>query len=130
MQLDRRCGSGLQAVIQACLQVSSGNNDLVVAGGAEAMMRQDQRVISTSAVRCVGNTLILQGRVYSPPYVITAIGDTRAMRDALDDDPQVENLRQWSVAVGLGYDSALVGEQTFPAFVGSIVPQHAEVPAA
>ena len=37
MQVDRRCGSGLQAVIQACLQVSSGNNDLVVAGGAESM---------------------------------------------------------------------------------------------
>jgi acetyl-CoA C-acetyltransferase len=37
MQVDRRCGSGLQAVIQACLQVSSGDNDLVVAGGAESM---------------------------------------------------------------------------------------------
>src|SRR5450631_2318711 len=44
------------------------------AGGAEAMMLMDQRIISTSAVRCVGNTLILQGRVYSPPYVIQAIG--------------------------------------------------------
>ena len=37
MQIDRRCGSGLQAVIQACLQVASGANDLVVAGGAESM---------------------------------------------------------------------------------------------
>lgn len=37
MQIDRRCGSGLQAVIQACLQVSSGDNDLVIAGGAESM---------------------------------------------------------------------------------------------
>ncbi|MEN4479157.1 acetyl-CoA C-acetyltransferase [Mycolicibacterium cosmeticum] len=37
MQVDRRCGSGLQAVIQACLQVGSGANDLVVAGGAESM---------------------------------------------------------------------------------------------
>lgn len=37
MQVDRRCGSGLQAVIQACLQVGSGNNDLVIAGGAESM---------------------------------------------------------------------------------------------
>ncbi|BBY64730.1 acetyl-CoA C-acetyltransferase [Mycolicibacterium helvum] len=37
MQVDRRCGSGLQAVIQACLQVASGDNDLVVAGGAESM---------------------------------------------------------------------------------------------
>ena len=37
MQLDRRCGSGLQAVIQACLQVAGGHHDLVVAGGAESM---------------------------------------------------------------------------------------------
>ncbi|MBO0677461.1 acetyl-CoA C-acetyltransferase [Mycolicibacterium sp. S2-37] len=37
MQIDRRCGSGLQTVVQACLQVSSGANDLVVAGGAESM---------------------------------------------------------------------------------------------
>ncbi|MDT5191323.1 MAG: acetyl-CoA C-acetyltransferase, partial [Mycobacterium sp.] len=37
MQVDRRCGSGLQAVIQACLQVGAGANDLVVAGGAESM---------------------------------------------------------------------------------------------
>ncbi len=37
MQLDRRCGSGLQAVIQGCLQVATGQNDLVVAGGAESM---------------------------------------------------------------------------------------------
>ena len=37
MQVDRRCGSGLQAVIVACLQVAAGDNDLVVAGGAESM---------------------------------------------------------------------------------------------
>jgi acetyl-CoA C-acetyltransferase len=37
MQVDRRCGSGLQAVIQACLQVGSGADDLVIAGGAESM---------------------------------------------------------------------------------------------
>src|SRR5215208_2472259 len=37
MQVDRRCGSGLQAVIQASLQVANGDNDVVVAGGAESM---------------------------------------------------------------------------------------------
>lgn len=37
MQIDRRCGSGLQAVIQGCMQVATGSNDLVVAGGAESM---------------------------------------------------------------------------------------------
>lgn len=37
LQLDRRCGSGLQAVIYAVLQVASGASDLVIAGGAESM---------------------------------------------------------------------------------------------
>ena len=37
MQVDRRCGSGLQAVIQACLQVGNGDHDLVIAGGCESM---------------------------------------------------------------------------------------------
>ena len=43
--------------------------------GAEGIQMQDQRIIGTSAPRCVGNTLLLNGRTYSPPYVITAIGD-------------------------------------------------------
>jgi acetyl-CoA C-acetyltransferase len=37
MQVDRRCGSGLQAVIQAAFQVAGGDHDLVIAGGAESM---------------------------------------------------------------------------------------------
>ncbi|MGH9056235.1 MAG: acetyl-CoA C-acetyltransferase [Acidimicrobiales bacterium] len=36
-QIDRRCGSGLQAVINAALQVASGASDVVVAGGVESM---------------------------------------------------------------------------------------------
>ena len=37
LQLDRRCGSGLQAVIYASLQVATGASDVVIAGGAESM---------------------------------------------------------------------------------------------
>jgi acetyl-CoA C-acetyltransferase len=37
LQLDRRCGSGLQAVIYAAMQVATGGSDLVIAGGAESM---------------------------------------------------------------------------------------------
>ena len=39
IQIDRRCGSGLQAVIYAMMQVGSGGSDLVIAGGAESMSR-------------------------------------------------------------------------------------------
>jgi acetyl-CoA C-acetyltransferase len=37
LQIDRRCGSGLQAVIYAALQVATGANEVVLAGGAESM---------------------------------------------------------------------------------------------
>jgi len=37
IQIDRRCGSGLQSVIYAVMQVGSGGSDLVIAGGAESM---------------------------------------------------------------------------------------------
>jgi len=37
LQVDRRCGSGLQSVLQAAMQVGTGVHELVVAGGAESM---------------------------------------------------------------------------------------------
>ncbi|MFI5953186.1 acetyl-CoA C-acetyltransferase [Cryptosporangium sp. NPDC051539] len=37
VQIDRRCGSGLQAVIWAAMQVRTGAADVVIAGGAESM---------------------------------------------------------------------------------------------
>ncbi len=101
------------------------------ANGAEAMMLMDQRVIATSAVRCVGNTLLLQGRVYSPPYVITAIGDVPAMKRGLAGDKQVGIYREYVTAVGLGYQVRTKGEVTFPAYSGSIAPRYATaIPAA
>lgn len=88
-------------------------------GGAEAMQIMDQRVISTSAVRCVGNTLILQGRVYSPPFTITAIGDPDELRAALDKDKSVRIYKDYVSEIGLGYELTDRGTITLPAFQGS-----------
>ena len=97
------------------------------AGGAEAMMIQDQRIISTSAIRCVGNTLILQGRVYSPPYRIRAMGDVDRLRNILDQSPQVQIYQEYVTAVGLGYKISTFKDMEFPAYSGSITPEHATV---
>jgi uncharacterized protein YlxW (UPF0749 family) len=64
---------------------------------------QDQRLIATSVPRCVGNTLLLNGRTYSPPYTITAIGDAAAMQAALAAAPLVILYKQYVVRFGLGY---------------------------
>jgi acetyl-CoA C-acetyltransferase len=41
IQLDRRCGSGLQAVIDAAMRVQTGVSDLVLAGGVESMSQAE-----------------------------------------------------------------------------------------
>src|SRR5229473_2848848 len=41
MQVDRRCGAGLQAITLGCMQVQTGVADLVLAGGAESMSQAE-----------------------------------------------------------------------------------------
>lgn len=45
LQLDRRCGSGLQAVIDGAMRVQTGACDLVIAGGAESMSQAEHYVL-------------------------------------------------------------------------------------
>ncbi len=96
-------------------------------GGAEAMTVQGVRVISTSAVRCVGNVLLLHDAVYPPPYVITAVGDVDRMRESLDGDIQVDLFRQAAAAWGLGYLVSAQPGAVLPAYDGPLALQHATV---
>jgi uncharacterized protein YlxW (UPF0749 family) len=95
------------------------------AGGAEAMSIMGVRVISTSAVRCVGNTLLLHERVYSPPFEIVAIGDPRRLRAALDRSEGVRLFRAAAEDFGLGYETAVKEDVTVPAFDGAASLSHA-----
>ncbi|WP_030685822.1 DUF881 domain-containing protein [Streptomyces globisporus] len=89
-------------------------------GGAEGIRVMDQRLISTSAVRCVGNTLILQGRVYSPPYKITAVGDRGKLTKALADSPALQNYQLYVKAYGLGWKVDEHRAVTLPGYSGTV----------
>ncbi|NEY35734.1 DUF881 domain-containing protein [Streptomyces sp. PRKS01-65] len=99
----------LQAVVNALWQ-----------GGAQGIKVMDQRLISTSAVRCVGNTLILQGRVYSPPYKITAVGDPQKLKQALAASPAIQNYMVYVNVYGLGWDVREDGKVTLPGYSGAV----------
>jgi uncharacterized protein YlxW (UPF0749 family) len=90
------------------------------AGGAEAMSIMGQRVVATTAVKCVGNTLLLHGRAYGPPFVIRAIGDVAGMRAALQADPDVQIFQQYVAAYGLGYRLTEAAKTTLPAYDGPL----------
>lgn len=88
------------------------------AAGAEALMVQDQRIISTSSVKCIGPVLFLQGRVYPPPYTVTAIGDADAMLAALDESPSVTAYKAYVDWIGLGYATEVRDELVMPGYDG------------
>lgn len=94
------------------------------AGGAEAMTVQGQRIVTTSGVRCVGNTLYLHGRTYSPPFVVQAIGDPAALTAALESSPGVQVYQQYVDAYGLGWSQTRLEEIEMPAYGGSMELQH------
>ena len=94
------------------------------AGGAEAMTLMGQRVISTSAVRCVGNTVVLHGRVYSPPFVVSAIGDPHTLKTALDEEPGVTFFRTFVDKYGLGYSVRTAQALRLPAYDGPLELPH------
>lgn len=55
MQLDRRCGSGLQAVVHAAMEVQTGAAELVLAGGVESMSQAEYYTTATRWGSRAGN---------------------------------------------------------------------------
>ena len=90
------------------------------AGGAEAMTLQGQRVVSTTAVKCVGNTVVLHGVPYSPPYVVRAIGDPDTLRSSLDASPYVQAYLQAVETYQLGWMVRSERRVTAPAYTGPV----------
>jgi uncharacterized protein YlxW (UPF0749 family) len=106
----------LQAVINAMWRA-----------GAQGIQVMDQRLINTSAVRCVGNTLILQGRVYSPPFIVTGVGDQAAMERELERDDYLRGFQAAVEFFGLGYEQVREESVTLPGFEGPLGIEDATV---
>lgn len=138
-------GPGLVVSLNDSSQAASRGvdaNDLVIheqdlhavinalwAGGAEAMSVNGQRVLTTTAVRCVGSVLLLHGRTYSPPYVIHAIGDGEMMDASLERDAAVQRFAAAAKAFQLGFSVTDDEALELPAYEGTAALQVAR-PAA
>lgn len=92
------------------------------AGGAESMMIMDQRVLFNSAVICQGNVLLLQGKKYSPPFTISAIGPSDEMINALNASRAVKLYKEYVSAFGLGWKVETKEKLTFDQSAATLQP--------
>ncbi|NNG19842.1 DUF881 domain-containing protein [Naumannella sp. ID2617S] len=88
--------------------------------GAEAMTIQGQRVVSTTGIKCVGNTVVLHGIPYAPPYTIRAIGDPKRLEDGLANSEFVRIYQQYVQVYHLGYTQRTETELVLPGHQGSV----------
>jgi uncharacterized protein YlxW (UPF0749 family) len=97
------------------------------AGGADAISIQGHRIISTTGIKCVGNSVVLHGVPYLPPYRITAIGDTAELQQSLDSSKYIGNLKDYVLRFQLGYQVNPEQSVAMPAYEGTLELEHASV---
>jgi len=89
-------------------------------GGATAVTIQGQRVVSTTGIRCEGNSVQLHGVPYPQPYVIEAVGDQGALLAAIESDAYIDAYREDALdpTISVGWDLDLDGLLVAPAYEG------------
>ena len=94
------------------------------AGGAEAIAVNDQRLVASSAIRCVGTTILVNNTRLGSPFHIRAIGEPAALERALALDPAAHLLMSRYVRL---FDLKLSvqdeDEVTLPAYEGTLNPR-------
>jgi uncharacterized protein YlxW (UPF0749 family) len=96
-------------------------------GGAVAVTIQGQRVVSTTGIRCIGNSVQLQGVPYSQPYRISAVGDVSALTDAIANDAYLQVYRTDAANpdINIGWDEVVEDRVTAPGYTGLTDLQYA-----
>jgi uncharacterized protein YlxW (UPF0749 family) len=87
------------------------------AAGAEGVAVNGARVAVTTPIRAAGQTIVVNFRPLTPPYVVTAVGADRVRFEASD---VAKRFRGWVGAFGLGFSVRTANKLTLPAYVGRL----------
>jgi uncharacterized protein YlxW (UPF0749 family) len=95
-------------------------------GGANAIAVNDERIVSSSSVYCVGSTIMVNGTLMSPPFNINAIGPQNSLLGAFDDPNQLQDIKQRRDVQGLGFRVTRANAIHVPAYSGALNVRYAE----
>ncbi len=97
-------------------------------GGATAVTVQGQRVVTTTGIKCIGNSVQLQGVPYSQPYTISGIGDPAALAAAIGADGYLTLYRADSLQpdIAVGWSETVETDLVAPAYDGLLDINYAQ----
>ncbi len=89
-------------------------------GGALAIGVNDERVVGSTSVYCVGSTIMVNGTLMSPPFAISVIGPQDQLMAAFDDPTQLVDIKQRRDVYGLGFRVTRASSARVPAYTGAL----------
>ncbi len=97
-------------------------------GGAVAVTIQGQRVVSTTGIKCIGNSVQIQGVPYPQPYTISAVGDPTSIAAAIASDSYLALYRSDAAEpdIAVGWEEKVEDLLTAPAYDGLLDRSYAE----
>lgn len=97
-------------------------------GGAQAVAVNDERIVGTSSVYCVGSTIMVNGTLMAPPFRIVAVGKQDQLLGAFQDPAQLRDIKQRNEAHGLGFRVSRAAGLQAPAYSGPLNVRAAQSP--
>jgi uncharacterized protein YlxW (UPF0749 family) len=99
--------------------------NLLWMAGAEAIAINQERVVATTSIYCVGSTIMVNDTRLSPPYIIQAIGPPDTQSEVLRNPSFLRDLKDRSSRYGVQFQVTNVGNLRLPAYAGSLVVRYA-----
>jgi uncharacterized protein YlxW (UPF0749 family) len=99
--------------------------NLLWMAGAEAVAINQERVVATTSIYCVGSTIMVNDTRLSPPYVVQAIGPADTQSEVLRNPSHLRDLKDRAARYGVQFKVSKVWNLRLPAYAGSFVIRYA-----
>lgn len=97
------------------------------ANGAEAISINGERIVSTTSIDCIVNTILINTTKTTAPFTISIIGDGKMIKNQLDNPNNLKDIKKRVKNEGLVFNTEISKDITVPAFKGSFVIDNAKM---
>ncbi len=94
-------------------------------GGATAIAVNDERIVGSSSIYCVGSTIMVNGTLMSPPFSVVVIGPQNELLATYDDPTQLRDIKQRRDVYGLGFRVSRASGLRIPPYRGALNVRYA-----
>ncbi len=134
-------GSGVQVILDdssALVPPGTDANDYIIheydlrdvvnllwMAGSEAIAVNDERLVNSTSIYCLGSTVIVNDTRLSPPYLVRAIGNPRVQQEYFRNPSYLQELKAKKRIQGLRFEVQSAGSMVLPAYTGGFLVEYA-----